>query len=167
MANSETSEELLQRTLDFIADHRARYLASGGAEGHLIDMSHVGVPGLTPTLLLGTVGRRSGARLIAPLIYGCYGKEWVVIASKGGSPEHPAWFLNMREQAEVAFQVATQCFRATWREAEGEERARVWDYMGGIYPPYHDYQQTAGARRIPVVMLRPGAPIPVFAPDAD
>lgn len=165
MAGSETPEALLQRTLAFIADHRASYLSSGGEEGHLIDMSHVGVPGLTPTLLLGTVGRRSGNRLIAPLIYGCFGKEWVVIASKGGSPDHPAWFLNLREQPEVAFQVATQCFRATWREAEGEERARVWDYMGGIYPPYHDYQRTAGARRIPVVMLKPVAPLPVFAPD--
>ena len=84
MSQSETTEELLQRTLDFVSQHRARYLASGGAEGHLVDMSHVGVPGLLPTLLLRTVGRRSGRTLTIPLIYGVFGREWVVIASKGG-----------------------------------------------------------------------------------
>jgi deazaflavin-dependent oxidoreductase (nitroreductase family) len=162
MAGDETTDELLRRTLEFVARHRDRYLESGGVDGHLEDMSHVGVPGYTPTLLLRTKGRRSGRPLTVPLIYGCFGREWVVIASKGGAPDHPAWYLNLEAAPDAEFQIATQAFRGRWRAAEGEERDRVWAYMCGVYPPYDAYQQTTGGRVIPVVMLKPLEPIPVF-----
>ncbi|CAN7442795.1 nitroreductase/quinone reductase family protein [Phenylobacterium sp. LjRoot225] len=155
MTSQEGADELLARTQEFVADHLARYLASGGADGHIEDFSHVGVPGMLPTLLLKTTGRRSGRSSVVPLLYGVFGGEWVVIASKGGAPEHPAWFLNLLEQGEAVFQIATQEFRGAWRVAEGQERARVWSYMAGLYPPYTAYEQSAGDRVIPVVMLKP------------
>lgn len=158
----ESSEELLKRTLQFIEDHKRLYLSSGGSEGHVMDLTHAGARGMLPTLLLKTVGRKSGKTLIAPLIYGVYGGEWVVIASKGGAPEHPAWFLNLKAREETEFQVATQAYRASWREVEGEERERVWAYMQELYPPYADYQVWAGDRVIPVVMLKIIESVPVF-----
>ena len=76
------------------------------------------------------------------------------VASKGGAPAHPAWFLNMEAAEEVAFQVAQDHFVGPWREAEGEERARIWAGMVDIYPPYTHYQE-ATTRRIPVIVLTP------------
>jgi len=158
----EGTDELLKRTRDFVSEHRAMYLASGGANGHIVDLTHAGARGMLPTLLLKTIGRRSGQVLIVPLIYGIHGDEWVVVGSKGGAPEHPAWFFNLRDQAEIEFQVATQAFRGTWRIADGEERAGIWAYMEHLYPPYETYRQAAGDRIIPLVLLKPVQPVPHF-----
>lgn len=163
----EGSEKLLARTQNFVDDHRAQYLASGGSQGHIVDMSHAGAPGMAPTLLLKTTGRKSGKTQISPLIYGIYGREWVVVGSKGGAPEHPAWYLNLKEMTETEFQVGTQAFKTKWREAEGEERQKIWDYIGQVYPPYADYSGGAGDRVIPVILLRPTEEVAVFtAPSA-
>ena len=78
----------------------------------------------------------------------------VIVASKGGADNHPEWYLNLREQDHVDFQIATQAFRATWREPEGDERHRVWDFMVRAYPPYISYQRST-TRHIPVVMMTP------------
>jgi len=145
--------------------HRDLYLASGGAEGHIYDLANLGTSGLLPTLLLRTIGRKSGAVHILPLIYGVYGNEWVIVASKGGSPAHPAWYHNLMAMPDVVFQVATQAFRATCREAAGEERERVWDYMARLFPPYVTYQARATDRLIPVVMMKPVEPVPVLTGD--
>lgn len=158
----EGAGSLLARTQNFVDDHRAIYLSSGGREGHLVDTSHAGSPGLTPTLLLKTVGRKSGRVHVSPLIYGIYGREWVIIGSKGGAPEHPAWYLNLREQDDVEFQIGPQAFRGSWREAQGEGREHVWSYMSGVFPPYADYQGGAGERVIPVVLLLPKQEIATF-----
>ena len=158
----EGTEQLLKRTQNFVDDHRGLYLRTGGAEGHIVDLSHAGARGLLPTLLLKTRGRRTGKTLIAPLIYGVFGDEWVVVGSKGGATDHPAWFLNLEAQPEAAFQIATQAFRASWRLAQGEARAAVWTYMEHLYPPYADYRLAAGAREIPLVLLRPIEQTPVF-----
>jgi deazaflavin-dependent oxidoreductase (nitroreductase family) len=161
----EGSESLLQRTQNFVDVHRELYLSTKGLKGHLMDLSHAGSPGLTPTLLLKNVGRKSGVVHIAPLIYGIYGREWVVIGSKGGAPDHPAWYLNLREQKAVEFQVAGQAMRGTWREAQGEERKAVWAYMCGVYPPYVDYEEGAGDRQIPVILMKPEEEIANFGGD--
>ena len=158
----EDPDELLRRTLEVVSNHRKTYIASGGTSGHLMDMSHVGVDRFIPTLLLETTGRRSGQRRIVPLNYGFYAGEWVVIASKGGAPEHPAWYLNLQGGKQIRFQVATQCFHGSWREAQGAEREAVWACMARDFPPYHGYQESAGARVIPVILLKPVKPCPVF-----
>lgn len=139
---------------DWIAEHVTQYLATNGENGHFIDVSAVGgKEGGTATLLLRTVGRKSGNTSIVPLIYGKFGDEYAIIASKGGSPAHPAWFLNMEAGCPVAAQVGSDKFEASWRLVEGEERQKVWDGMADAYPPYTDYA-AATDRNIPVVLLK-------------
>jgi len=141
--------------------HLRAYLRSGGAEGHLYDFGPINGEGLQPICLIKHVGRKTGRRLIVPLIYGMVEGEIVIVASKGGAPEHPAWYRNIAAASEVEVQVATQAFRAAWREPADAERQRVWDQMVAIYPPYAEYQQSTD-RLIPLVMMKPVASIPVF-----
>ncbi|MFT5209853.1 MAG: deazaflavin-dependent oxidoreductase (nitroreductase family) [Flavobacterium sp.] len=105
------------------------------------------------TLLMTTTGRKSGKQLLLPLIYQPTGDgSYCIIASKGGAPSHPAWFLNLQAQAEVEVKVAHEEFSASARVVEGEERERLWKIMSEHYPSYNDYQ-AATDREIPVVVL--------------
>lgn len=140
----------------WIADHLQRYLDTDGADGHLWDSAPVGGPGLIPTLLLTTTGRRSGKPIVMPLIYGEAGGNYVVVASKGGAPKHPGWYLNLAAHPDVEVQILARRFRATARTASGAERAELWKQMAAIYPPYNDYQAKTD-RKIPVVVLEPAA----------
>jgi len=76
------------------------------------------------------------------------------VASRGGAPQHPAWFLNLRDDAEVRFQVANKKYRGVARITQGAERERLYAMMTGLFPPYRDYQAKT-AREIPVVVLEP------------
>lgn len=145
-----------------LKDHLTQYMSSGGRQGHIIETSAYGNPRITPTLLLRTRGRRTGKPYVAPLGYGLFGREWVVIASLGGAPVHPSWYLNLHAHPECEMQVATQVFRCTWREAEGEERQRVWDYMCELHPLFRRYERTVTNRVIPVIMLLPVEELPAF-----
>jgi deazaflavin-dependent oxidoreductase (nitroreductase family) len=136
---------------DFIRDHLRRYLETDGADGHWWTP-----PGgkAVPTLLLTTTGRKSKQRQILPLIYGKTGNGYVIVASKGGAPAHPAWYLNLRANPEVKVQVAAEKFDARARTASGAERAALWKQMAEVFPPYDDYQRRT-QREIPVVVLEP------------
>lgn len=129
---------------DWIADHLRRYRETNGADGHLWR----GVP----TLLLTTKGRKSGKPLQLPLIYGQDGARYVIVASKGGAPEHPGWYQNLVAEPHVELQVAADKFRARARTAEAGERERLWKLMAKIWPAYDEYQAKT-AREIPVVVL--------------
>jgi proline iminopeptidase len=109
---------------------------------------------MLPTLLLTTKGRKSGQARPLPLIYGKAGESYVVIASKGGMPQHPLWFRNLEAEPACELQVGAKRLRARARVAEGAERERLWKQMAEIYPPYLDYQK-ATQRVIPVVVLDP------------
>jgi proline iminopeptidase len=137
----------------WIQNHVRQYLESGGKEGHMWDSSVVGGPGPLPTLLLITTGRKSGTKQLVPLIYGETPGGFVVIASKGGAPEHPGWYRNLAADPKVEVQVGTERFRAEAVTVEGPERAKLWDHMLAIYPPYAAYQKKT-ERRIPVVQLK-------------
>jgi deazaflavin-dependent oxidoreductase (nitroreductase family) len=140
---------------DWIRDHVRRYVETDGADGHMWDSRVAGGPGPIPTLLLTTVGRRSGRPLTLPLIYERRGdREYVVIASKGGAPQHPAWYTNLVAQPRVRVQVGAERFDATAETCTGELREQLWERLCEIYPPYRDYQQRAKGRQIPVVLLR-------------
>jgi deazaflavin-dependent oxidoreductase (nitroreductase family) len=134
--------------------HLELYLKTNGAEGHLVDFTRAGGPLETPCLILKTAGRRSGAPKLIPLIYGKDGERFVVVASKGGAPKHPAWFLNLEATPEVAFQVVDKKYRGVARIAQGAERERLFAMMAGIYPPYIEYKAKTD-REIPVVILEP------------
>jgi deazaflavin-dependent oxidoreductase (nitroreductase family) len=109
---------------------------------------------MVPTLLLTTVGRKSGRLLTLPLIFGRSGSNYIVVASKGGAPAHPSWYLNLQAKPEVQVQVKAEKFKALSNTADAAERAVLWPKMIEIYGPYAEYQ-TKAARQIPVVVLKP------------
>jgi deazaflavin-dependent oxidoreductase (nitroreductase family) len=133
----------------WFADHVDRYIATDGADGHDWN-GH-------PTLLLTTRGRKTGEARTLPLIYGRDGDDVLVVASRGGAPNHPRWYLNLEADPEVEVQVKGDRFHAHARTATAQERPRLWDIVTKVFPDYLDYQ-TRTTREIPVVVLeRTGA----------
>lgn len=139
--------------IPWIKEHTELY-RKDPEKAHLWDASAAGGSGLLPTLLLTTTGRKSGQPRDLPLIYGEHGDAYVVIASKGGWPTHPAWFLNLEANPECDLMVGPKKLRARARVAEGDERETLWKRMVEIYPPYTEYQEKT-ERQIPVVVLDP------------
>jgi deazaflavin-dependent oxidoreductase (nitroreductase family) len=130
----------------FGQEHTDSYVATDGREGH--DWQG------TQTLILTTTGRRSGQPRPQPLIYGRDGDDYLVVASKGGAPQHPAWYLNLEANPEVQVQVKGDKMRARARTATPEERERLWPIMTREWPEYDRYQEGT-EREIPVVILEP------------
>ncbi len=106
----------------------------------------------TTILLLTTTGRKSGERRTTPLIHRTDGDRYVVVASKGGAPEHPDWFANLSAGPDVEVQVKGERFAVEPSVAEGEERERLWKAMAEVWPDYDDYAKRTD-REIPVVIL--------------
>jgi len=121
-------------------------------KGHDWDSTAVGGPGILPVLLLTTIGRKSGESRTTPLIYKKVEGSYVIIASKGGAPSHPAWYLNLLDSPQCEIQVAHDHLTTGARTAQGDERESLWHQLAEIYPPYNDYQ-AATERKIPVVVL--------------
>lgn len=128
-------------------EHVRRYVETGGEVGHLWN----GVP----TLVLTTTGRTTGVPRSSAMIYGQDGDAYVVIASQGGAPTHPAWYLNLTAEPAVTVQVGPDRFPARARTADGEERVRLWSLMTSVWPSFDVYQSRTD-RVIPVVVLEPG-----------
>jgi proline iminopeptidase len=129
----------------FGEEHVRRYQETDGEEGH--DWRE----GST-TLLLTTTGRKTGRQSTTPLIYDLDGDNPVIVASKGGAPEHPGWYRNLLKNPEAEVQIKGDRFRARARTAEGEERERLWQQMNRMWPHYAEYQEKTD-REIPVVVL--------------
>jgi deazaflavin-dependent oxidoreductase (nitroreductase family) len=143
------SDAPVPSALDWVADHAQRYVASDGADGH----EWKGVP----CLVLDTLGRRSGQWRRQVLIYGRDGDgpdaPYVVVASKGGAPEHPLWYRNLTEHPRVHVQVGAERFEADAETVGPEDRARLWPVMTARWPAYDEYQGRT-ERTIPLVRLR-------------
>jgi deazaflavin-dependent oxidoreductase (nitroreductase family) len=137
-------QEPIDSPTAWVKDHIDRYVATDGADGHIWR-------GVT-TLLLTVRGRRSGQPYRTALIYGRDGDNYIVVASKGGAPEHPEWYRNLVANPEVEVQVAADRFMAHARTANDEERPKLWVLMAEIWPAYNDYQAKTD-REIPVVIL--------------
>lgn len=161
--SNETSAAISAVRRDWVSEHRDMYLQSGGVEGHIMDITAVGGRAFATHCMVRYTGRKSGKVFITPLCYADIGGEVVVCASKGGADHHPAWYLNMVDTPEIDFQIATQAFRATWREPEGAEREKVWSFLIDCHPFYANYQAST-SRVLPLVMMKAIAPIPVFKP---
>lgn len=127
-------------------EHVRQYEATGGKVGH--DWNG------TSCLVLHTLGRKSGETRKFALIYARAGDEYVLVASKGGAPQHPGWYLNLQAHPEVKIQVRDAVIPVTARTATAAEKARVWPLMTAQWPAYDDYQKKT-TRDIPVVLLRP------------
>ena len=105
-----------------------------------------------PLVLLTTVGARSGQPRTTPLVYTRDGDRYVVIASKGGAPSHPAWYHNILANPEVTLEVGSETFKARATPAQGEERDRIYAQVASVMPAFADYERKT-TRRIPVVLL--------------
>src|SRR5688572_3362385 len=108
--------------------------------------------GKSPILLLNTVGRKSGKKRTTPLLYVMDGEGFVIIASKGGAPTHPAWYLNLIANPDATVEVGDREVRVRAEEVHGEDKARLWQKMVEMYPTYDDYQ-TKAEREIPLLVL--------------
>jgi F420H(2)-dependent quinone reductase len=128
--------------------HRRVYRLSGGRFGGRI--------GRLPVLLLTTMGRRSGRPRTQPLAYTQAGDGYAVIASKGGAAQHPLWYLNLRANPLAEVTVGRETRRVRARDAQGEERERLWRALADLYPGYERYAQKT-RRLIPVVVLEPAS----------
>jgi deazaflavin-dependent oxidoreductase (nitroreductase family) len=106
----------------------------------------------TTILLLTTTGRRSGEPRTTPLIHRTDGDRWVVVASKGGAPENPSWYENLKADPDATIEIPGEEVPVRAAAAEGEERARLWSLMAEVWPAYDDYQART-EREIPVVVL--------------
>ena len=132
--------------MKFVADQVALYEATGGAEGGtLMDK---------PVIILGTRGRHSGKVRKTPLMRVEDNGTYAVIASLGGAPKHPVWYLNVTASSAVTLQDGATVHEMAAREVHGDEKARWWALAVDAWPAYADYQ-TKTDRQIPVVVLEP------------
>jgi deazaflavin-dependent oxidoreductase (nitroreductase family) len=128
----------------FGQEHVEKYEETGGEEGH--DWQN------TTTLILETTGRKSGEARKTPLIYQEHDGDYLVVASKGGADDPPAWYLNLEAKPEVGVQVKDDKFKARARTATPDEKPEMWETMTATWPAYDDYQKKTD-REIPVVVL--------------
>ena len=126
--------------------HVKAYQETGGVVGYIWNNA--------TTLLLTTRGRKSGEPKTVPLIFVPDGDNYVIIASLGGAPNHPAWYLNLEAEPRVTLQVRVRVFDAVARTAPSPERERLWAKAVEAWPRYEDYQAKT-SRQIPVVVLEP------------
>jgi deazaflavin-dependent oxidoreductase (nitroreductase family) len=127
-------------------EHVRQYEATGGKVGH--DWNG------TSCLILHTTGRKSGETRKFPLIYGRDGDDYVVVASKGGAPDHPGWYKNLLANPEAKIQVRDQVLSVTAKTGSTADKKRVWSTMTAQWPDYDSYQEKT-KRDIPVVLLHP------------
>jgi deazaflavin-dependent oxidoreductase (nitroreductase family) len=137
-------EEPKESSAGWVREHVQRYVETDGEDGH--DWQGV------PTLLLTTLGRKSGEPRRIALIYGEDDGRYVVVGSKGGAPTNPLWYGNLKAHPEVHMQIGADKFTAQARDATPEERPRLWKVMTGLWPDYDAYQQKT-ERQIPLVVL--------------
>ena len=128
----------------WVADQVDRYESSGGTRG----VTAQGKPVVVVTMR----GRRSGKVRKAALMRVEHDGQYAVVASKGGDPDHPAWYLNLLADPEVTVRDGTEVWDARARVAEGDERATWWARAVEAWPAYADYQARTD-RQIPVVLL--------------
>lgn len=128
----------------FGQEHVDRYRATDGEEGHEWQG--------TTAALLTTTGHKSGEQRTTPLIYGKHGEDHLLVASKGGADEPPAWYRNLKANPEAELQVKGDRFKVHARDATPEEKPELWKQMTSQWPAYDDYQKKTD-REIPVVVL--------------
>lgn len=127
-------------------DHVDAYRESDGEVG--------GTWNGAPALLLTTTGRTSGEARTAPLIFARDGEDYLIVASVGGMPKHPAWYLNLQADPRAQIQVGASVLDVVARTASDAEKPRLWGIVNAVWPNYETYQGRTD-RVIPVVVLTP------------
>lgn len=141
----------------FVWAHVRAYRLTGGRIGRRVKGVDV--------LLLDHVGRRSGQQRTNPLLFIADGDDLVIVASKGGAPKHPAWWLNLRDSPRTTVQVNDERREVVARQADAGERARLWPRLVEVWPDYDAYQRRT-SREIPVVLLSLANANAAATPDA-
>ena len=136
-----------------IKAHIKQYLTEP-EKAHMWDARPVGLPGEVTTLLLTTIGRKSGEPRHVPLLYVDHGPGFLIMGSKGGNTDHPIWYLNLQANPECEIRVSTLHTKAKARVLEGAERAEAWAKVTARHPTYAKYQSRT-EREIPLVLLEP------------
>ncbi|HVH23818.1 MAG TPA: nitroreductase family deazaflavin-dependent oxidoreductase [Pseudonocardia sp.] len=130
----------------WVRDQTKRILETGTTAG-------VQVKG-SPVVLITMRGAKTGKRRLVPLMRVEHDGAYAIVASKGGAPEHPVWYRNVKANPELELQDGTASGRYVARELSGDERAAWWERAVAAYPPYAEYQ-TKTDRLIPVFVLEP------------
>ncbi len=108
-----------------------------------------------PMVLVHHFGAKTGTERVTPLVYQADGDAYVVFGSKGGAPTHPHWYLNLVANPDTVIEVGADTVPVRARVAEGDERERLWTRQKELMPGFADYEQSAGDREIPVIVLDP------------
>lgn len=130
----------------WVAEHVEAYERTGGKEGGEFN----GVP----CIILTTTGRKTGKRRKTPLVRVAHADGYLVVASMGGQPTHPVWYLNLLADPNVTLQDGADVRDYVARATEGDEHAELWQVAAAVYPEYEEYQARC-ERTIPVVKLEP------------
>ena len=131
---------------DFNAGVIEEFRANGGSAGGMFEGK--------PLLLMHNVGARSGTDFVTPLVYLADGDNWVIFASKGGAPNNPSWYHNLKAQPAVAIEIGSDTVDVTAEEATGDERERLYSIQEEQQPQFAEYAQKTD-RKIPVIVLKP------------
>jgi deazaflavin-dependent oxidoreductase (nitroreductase family) len=131
---------------DFVAEQVREYEASDGREGNLLEGK--------PCVILTTRGRRTGKIRKTPLMRVEHDGEYAVVASMGGAPKHPLWFLNLESDPEVVLQDGATVMARRARVASAAEKREWWPRAVAAWPDYEKYQASTD-RDIPVVLFDP------------
>ena len=131
---------------DFNAEVIEEFRAKGGTAGGMFEGK--------PLLLLHNVGAKSGTEFVTPLVYLADGDNWVIFASKGGAPNNPGWYHNLKAQPEVSIEIGSDTVDVTAEEATGDERDRLYSTQEEQQPQFAEYAQKTD-RKIPVIVLKP------------
>ncbi|MEO8265948.1 MAG: nitroreductase family deazaflavin-dependent oxidoreductase [Ilumatobacteraceae bacterium] len=144
------STEPLDSATEWVAEHTRRYVETGGQDGYMWRGY--------PTLVLTTTGRKTGGLRRNALIFGRDGDDYILVASYGGRPHHPLWYLNLVADPAVTMQDRAEVIRGTAETVPGgANRDKLWAQMVALFPNYAEYQAKT-ERGIPVVRVRPSDP---------
>lgn len=133
----------------WVADQVERYEKSGGTDG--LTLRDTGLP----VIIVTNRGQKTGAIRKTPVMRVKDGNNYILVASKGGAPEHPQWYFNLKADPHVEIRDKTEVYNMRVREVvDADERNRLWKLAVQAYPPYQEYQ-TKTSRLIPVFIAEP------------
>ena len=136
--------EYIPSPREWVRDQVELYEGSGGAEG--LTLRDTGLP----VIIVTNRGRRTGAIRKTPLMRAVDGKNYILVASRGGAPKHPVWYHNLKAEPNVEIRDEAEVYSMRVREVvDSAERKRLWDIAVAAYPPYQEYQDKTD-RVIPV-----------------
>jgi deazaflavin-dependent oxidoreductase (nitroreductase family) len=141
--------EYIPSPMNWVADQVELYEGSGGTDG--LTLMDTGLP----VIIVTNRGRKTGAIRKTPLMRAVDGNSYILVASKGGAPEHPVWYHNLKAESNVEIRDETEVYTMRAREVvDPVERQRLWDIAVEAYPPYQEYQEKTD-RVIPVFIAEP------------